>query len=245
MVGKKTARRGSFTRDDLRGTCDGATHVVQTATLGAFAMSTGAKAEGRTVAQLFGAGVGVTSSSRKSVHSTAGELSACGARAGETPPAGCDAVLRVELSPVAAPEPTIAVLTPAQVEPLRGKFCPDPAACRTRCEADDALACRDWAVVQVLGDRVARDLGAGTRAASRACELGEMTACTLLGIAYLTEGPKGDVVRGRALLERPCERGVAPACATLGTSFSNAGDPATAQRYFKRACDLGEQGACP
>ncbi|MBL8744042.1 MAG: hypothetical protein JNK04_23205 [Myxococcales bacterium] len=40
-VGQSSAPLGSITRDQLQGSCEGATHVIQTATVGAFSMSTG------------------------------------------------------------------------------------------------------------------------------------------------------------------------------------------------------------
>lgn len=244
MVGKKSARGARFTRDDLKGRCDGATHVVQSATLGAFALATGSHATTRTVAQVFEAEAGGASRSLRSVQTRDGELGACNASSTDAPVRGCDAVLRVELSEVLDHAPTVTVLDADFVEALRGRFCADPEQCRSRCADDDASACHDLGIVQLLGDRVPRDLGRGTKNVQRACDLGHMNACTLIGITYLTQGPRADAAHGRKLLERPCERGVAAACSTLAVSFTNSGEDVTARRYWDRACDLGDSDAC-
>jgi hypothetical protein len=247
MVGKRATDRARFSRDELRGSCAGATHVVHSATLGAFAMGTGASAESRTVAEVFDLGASFATSSSRSVQTRDGELSACAAAgtASTAAPAQCDAVLRVELAPVGEPAPPVAVLSPQQVEGLAGKFCSDPAACRQRCESGDSRGCFEWGVILMLGDRVDRDLGAGTRAMVRSCELGEMTACTLVGIAYLGAGhERADAEKGRRMLSGPCDRGQAQACMALGQSYENAGDAQTAARFFQRACSLGERSGC-
>lgn len=246
MVGKHSANLSMSTTDDLRGSCGGATHVVQSATLGAFAMTTGARSQSRTAAEIFGAGVSATSGRSQQVQTKDGLLAACStaAHGASAPPAQCDAVLRVELMPVEAPLPPIAVVDADLAERLRGKLCPDPEACRSECERGDGQRCRDWGVLLAVGDRVPRDLGLSTRAFRRACELGNMDACTMIGIALLTQGPRADVDRGRAYLERACERGTPAACTTLAVSHDNAGETDRARAYLQRACDLGDSEAC-
>jgi len=246
MVGKRTSSLTASTTDDLRGSCEGATHVVQSATLGAFAMSTGVRSTSRTVAEVFGAGVAATSTRSQHVQTKDGDVSACSTsmHGAAEPPARCDAVLRVELLPIEAPFPPITVLDPEQVESLRGRVCPEVETCRAECDAGNARGCHDWGTVLALGDRVPRDLGLSTKAFRRSCELGEMNACTMIGIALLTRGPRADLGRGRGYLERACERGTAVACETLGISHDNAGDSGEARRYFERACALGESAAC-
>lgn len=246
MVGKRTADLTAITTDDLRGSCEGATHVVHAATLGAFAMTTGARSESRTAAEIFGAGVEVRSEDSKLVATKDGKLSACSISRNDArlPPATCDAVLRVELIPIELPFPPIGVIDETLAEKLRGRFCQEPERCRTACEAGVAERCRDWGTLLAIGDRVPRDLGLSTRAFRRACELGDMNSCTMIGIALLTQGPRADATRGRHYLERPCERGVKAACQTLSLSYENAGELHQARAYRDRACDLGESSAC-
>ena len=63
MVGKRTAAARRAQRDQLVGECTGATHIVRSATVGAFAMTTGTQAKIRTAAELFAAEAGVSSQS--------------------------------------------------------------------------------------------------------------------------------------------------------------------------------------
>jgi uncharacterized protein len=57
MVGKRKTTWANALQQDLRGNCDGATHFVRGATVGAFAMRSGVMGRARSVAELFGAGL--------------------------------------------------------------------------------------------------------------------------------------------------------------------------------------------
>ncbi len=247
IVGKRQADHEVLSIDELRGDCRGATHVVESATLGAFAFGTSNRQATRAAAGIFGAEVAASSSASEDRLNRDGSIAACRtARPGQpAPPNHCGAVLRLELSKLEPPQPPIAILSSEQAAPLKGKFCPEVATCRDACQRGDAKACREWGTLLAIGDRVERDLGKSTTAFQRACRLDDMTACTLLGVAWMTRGPRrADAQRGRRLLERPCERGQPQACHALGMSFDNAGEASRAQHYFKRACDLGAEQAC-
>ncbi len=247
MVGKLTATTPVLSKDQLLGECAGATHVVHSATLGAFALKTGAASRAETVVSVFGAGVDASKSAERTLSARDGQLDLCRAATStnQAAPEGCNAALRLELLEIREPPPPISVLTEAQAAPLRGKVCPDPAQCEAECDGGQAKACAHWGTILTIGDRVPRDLGKASRAFQRACELDDMGACTLLGVALLTRGnARADADRGRAVLERPCERGQPQACATLGLSFESGGDPARAADYLKRACELGHTPAC-
>lgn len=102
MVGQRGTSLQTVTRDGLQGSCDGATHFVQSATLGAFAMTTGAAAEARTAAEIFGAGTSASSLSSKTVLNRDGDLVACGTAgpSSSDAPAQCGALVRLQLVPV-------------------------------------------------------------------------------------------------------------------------------------------------
>lgn len=244
MVGKRTTAQRGLTSDDLRGDCRAATHIVKSATLGAFTLATGARAQARSAAQLFGASAAVASQSGKVTFVRDGELQACSSDSPQVPPRQCDAALRLELLPIVQPEVPFVLITEADARGFRGKLCPDVGACQRRCEASDAQACSHLAILYAIADRVPRDLGQAGALNKRACELDYQDACSLLGIALLAEGPHVDVSRGRGYLNRACERGVHTACGALADSYRNAGDAASARAYAKRACDLGYADFC-
>ncbi|MEB2314144.1 MAG: hypothetical protein OZ928_20045 [Polyangiaceae bacterium] len=246
MIGKQSASLTHATIDDLRGSCQGATHVIASATLGAFAMTTGARASARSAAEIFGAGAQLVSAESRRIETKDGSLAACrGSESDATvPPKQCDAVLRVELLPIEEPLPAVAILSEADAQGFRGKVCREPETCRSDCDAGGALSCRNWGIVLALGDGVPRDLGLSNRAFLRACELDDMSSCTMIGIALITRGPRSDMGRGLAYLERACERGVATACKAVAISAENEGNAARAARYHKRACTLGDDSSC-
>src|SRR5262249_45972102 len=77
LIGKKKTTWAKVAMDDLKGDCEGATHFVKGATVGAFVMETGSKAQARTAAQLFGAGVSGSSASAKNVRNQDGDPGDC------------------------------------------------------------------------------------------------------------------------------------------------------------------------
>lgn len=244
MGGRLTTEAWGVSSEDLRGDCQGATHIVSSAELGAFALHSGARSQEVTAAGLFGFRAQAGRSTEFELHSTEGDPNAC-AGGGNTPHPGCDAVLRAELIGLRAQAPLLTALTEEQMQPLRGKLCEDVSLCRAECEQGDPDACMQYATLHLLGDRVQRDLGRAGKFMLRACELDQPLACTLLGIELLNEAsPHPDLARGREFLRRPCERGYAEACHALGLSYSNAGDRVRAARFLQRACTLGSNDAC-
>ncbi|MCA9644084.1 MAG: sel1 repeat family protein [Polyangiaceae bacterium] len=243
MSGRLTTQSWGVSSEDLRGDCQGATHVVSSAEVGAFALHSGVRSQTVTAAGLFGAGVDTRNAQGFELHAAEGSPAACAKQGAPYP--GCDAMLRVELVTLRAPSPLLTALTEEQMQPLRGKLCEDVELCRAECKKDDADACMQYATLHLLGDRVARDLGRAGKFMLRACELDQPLACTLLGIEMLNEAsPHPDLARGRDYLRRPCERGYAEACHALGLSYANAGDRREAGRYLQRACTLGASDAC-
>lgn len=102
LVGRNSTTLAQLERADLGGSCDGATHYVQSATLGAFSMATGSVGKAAVVAEMFGAGAGAKSESERKSMNTDGSLEACRASDPDAtaPPAECRAPLRIELAPI-------------------------------------------------------------------------------------------------------------------------------------------------
>jgi len=89
---------------ELHGDCDGATHVINALTVGAFEFYAGASAKAEAGAKVLTAAAGARSSSARETLSNDGEDQACrqAAREDQEPPDGCGGLLRIEVVPVAS-----------------------------------------------------------------------------------------------------------------------------------------------
>jgi uncharacterized protein len=105
LVGKKSTTVATVPRQRLSGPgCEGATHFIQSASIGAFSMATGSAGKVSAVGELFSVGAkGKSESSRKGMTSD-GSLDSCRTSNPDAPkpPSECQAALRVELHPITA-----------------------------------------------------------------------------------------------------------------------------------------------
>jgi hypothetical protein len=104
LVGQYESDAPDVTRSDLAGTCEGATHLVKTVSVGAFDFHTGASAAAGGGVSALGAGAGGSTAASQDTLSRDGKVDACGgAKSGDTdPPANCGALVRVEVAPIPA-----------------------------------------------------------------------------------------------------------------------------------------------
>jgi hypothetical protein len=101
LVGNYETHRARFNISELQGRCEGATHVIAAAQVGAFEFYTGAAAEIGTEVEVEKiAGVGARSSASREILNHDGNKDAClgSTPSDTTPPAECGALLRLELS---------------------------------------------------------------------------------------------------------------------------------------------------
>jgi TPR repeat protein len=111
MVGRKSVPNDVIAREDLSGPgCDGATHFVRSAIVGAFAVQKGTQGKARVAAEIFGAGVDAGSEANRKVANRDGKPEDCSnAKPGDhTPPDQCRAAITIELYPIAAEKPVMA-----------------------------------------------------------------------------------------------------------------------------------------
>lgn len=269
MIGKQTTARASASRAELKGTCEGATHFVRRATVGAFAMQTGTRAAISTAAQLFQAGASASSGSAKNVRSTDGDPAAC-SRAGtdgHAAPDGCSAILRLELTAIDAPTTASArseldvAACPTGMVRSEGKCTnaaaadhdcsfDEPALCSTQCEKGNALSCGRLGWDYGKGYKVPKDEKRAVELMGRACEANAEDTCSALGVMYLNgnSAVAKDVGRAKELFERACLAGGTRGCHNVGVlhrdGIGGAKDPKRALGYFTRACDGGLAIAC-
>src|SRR5262249_25761778 len=137
MVGKKGTTVAAAAKPELAGTCDGATHFVRSAFVGAFAMATGTNGKARAVADMFGASAQAASTSEKKTANKDGDLEACRKSTADAPkpPDQCGSAVRLELVPLVADLATKAETKSDKDE--EAKSCPEGMVrAGAKCTAD-------------------------------------------------------------------------------------------------------------
>ena len=100
-----------------------------------------------------------------------------------------------------------------------------------------------------MGERhrvVERDEKTALKFYEKACDAGYMTGCTNGGILLAkksTPYSKG-FKQARKMFDKACEAGEDPSCFNLGTLNYKEGRQKKAIKYYKKACDMGNQAGC-
>jgi hypothetical protein len=261
MIGKRTTPLGAIYREELVGACEGATHSVRAATIGAFAMETATLGKVQAAATMFGVGASGASSSAENKGHRDGDPAACKTADPNSPnpPAQCSALLRLELMPIQpgkapdrakppAPEAQPVVATcPAGFLMQAGKCTQDvgggphvcnPANfddCASQCDAGNADSCYNAASASQF-------VGLGNRydeLMKKACDGGSVPGC--FGLAQSLE--QSNPAHAIELFRKGCADGHGPSCMELGGGGVQVSvdDQVGA---LKRACLLGEGLAC-
>jgi hypothetical protein len=271
LVGKRRTTRIHATRADLVGECDGATHLVRGASVGAFAMTSGSRAEIRTVAQIFGGGGDAASGSAHVQQSRDGTLESCASANpdDDAPPKQCGATIRLELAAISehAPAPGSGTRDDASGECASGLVlssgkCTRPDAepthqcaekdlvdCATQCERGHLGSCSILAVATLYGRGVTKDEARAIELFDRACNAGIGRGCTGLGVAYAKGlGVRQDAARAADLFKRACDTGYARGCKNLGVAYADGTgvpkDEARGARLIGQSCDAGSPEGC-
>jgi hypothetical protein len=104
VVGIRSAKKPPYAKKDLTGSCEGATHYIRRAHMGAFAYSSGEKSQNRSTAELFKivpVNIDPQKDKNESFQARDGDISACqNATEGDTPVPNCDALVRVEIAKI-------------------------------------------------------------------------------------------------------------------------------------------------
>jgi hypothetical protein len=267
MVGKRRTTWLEPTLADLKGRCDGATHYVRSATVGAFVLEQGSQAKVRAAAELFGAGVGAKSESSQQRRNQDGDPKDCQKSSPESssPPSQCGAPIRLVLEPIArASEPSQSPSTPSvEVAPtcpeglvvVEGK-CSAPAAAAFQCRADNQAECAAQCEkghpgsCAALGAILVRSDAANAVAPlGKGCDGDAREACVLLGtLLEQGRGASKDVASSLKLYEKGCQGGVASGCGALGRAYLSgtgaAADPARAATLLIQGCEGADVESC-
>jgi hypothetical protein len=242
MIGKKSTTALSLDRSLLTGRCDGATHFVRSATVGAFAMKQGTTGDVKAAADVFGFGASAGSSSAKSAINKDGDVTSCQAADPDAPkpPNGCGAAVRVQLLALSSGAPPAG----GDSGPTRDVACPtgmvgaagrcvaattveahdcdmkNIADCTKQCDAGNAFSCSWSDLTYSLGVDVPQDDAKAATYAEKGCQLGAMDSCTSSGLNYLKgEGVARDSNKGVAELVQSCSGGYGQGCDTLGDMY--------------------------
>jgi uncharacterized protein len=261
LIGKRRTTWSEPSKDDLKGSCDGATHYVRGANVGAFAVETGTRAKVRAAADILLASGSAQSDSKKAMKNRDGDPSSCAKASpnADAPPDQCGAAIRIvlapirqkapELEPAAAPAPAADRTCPEGLVLADGK-CTKPEAapayqcepasldeCKAQCDKGHAGSCA------AHGRALARSDEASARAAfQKACDGGDASGCSGLGSLL------PDAAQAVAAFEKGCTGGDAPGCRMLGVALREgkqiAKDEARAVSLFDQACDGGDDIGC-
>ena len=272
LVGKRSSPSMEVVREDLSGSCEGATHFVRAATLGAFSMATGSQGKVSAVADVFGAGTAATSSSERRSVSRDGDLTSCKTSKpdAEQPPGECQSAIRLELLPFTARRSGRSEEGPRKPEPARnpcpegyrlaegictkaaqqGYLCApdDEADCRAQCEAGNGGSCYN------LGHHLRwkkNDEAQAKPLFRKGCEAGVADSCTAYGLAQWPADKVNEAGFQAALgsFKKACAMGSGPGCDNASALLGGVGpasitDYAQKAVYAKRACAFGEDSGC-
>ncbi len=247
LIGNLTASRLSVVGSELKGRCQGATHFVRGANIGAFVMQTGEKAAVATAAGLFGASAEANSNSSRLARVEDGSVDSCKESSADsaTPPRNCGAIVRVHLLPIesstAAAVPATGAAAPvAKVETtcpagmvLQDDKCAKPAAevahecrpddvadCQAQCDKGQPASCARLARLMAKGKAGSPEPAKAAQLFDKACQADQGDACSDLGIHYMQgSGVAADPGRALKLFEKACQVGEANGCFNLGNLY--------------------------
>jgi TPR repeat protein len=240
LVGNRVSTRTSVSRSELTGICDGATHFVRAANIGAFVLEQSTKAEVKTAAEIFKVSASGQSASSKQTRQADGDIDACQSSSSdsEKPPSNCAALVRISLvsitdAPAAAPAPkaagapeAIAVKDedegcPSGLSLVEGKCTKPTAAEKHVCKRGDLADCKAQ------------------------CEAGEAWSCSRFGAVLLTSAGDKDAA---AAFQRSCDLGHPGGCSNFGLLLAKGAgvgkDDAKAATFFEKACSGGDPTGC-
>jgi TPR repeat protein len=248
-VGRRTAGLSGVKRSELTGGCEGATHFLQKAFVGAFSMATGSAGKIAAVADIFAYSGSGASESERSAARKDGSLEACHTSDpdADKPPAQCRSPLRVELIPIVddlAKEPAPA---------------PPPPAAAGVAAAENP--CRDG--YKLVGGLCSKKLDAAYQCDPKnegecqaQCEKGNAVSCVNAGAFIANQYWKITVPvaneRSRPYFKKACEAGNQDGCAgyvraTFPSEKEAKNQVALAKELIavdKKACEAGATMAC-
>ncbi|MBN2193586.1 MAG: sel1 repeat family protein [Polyangiaceae bacterium] len=259
LVGNITSTRLKLERSELAGICEGASHFVRGANIGAFVMQTGSESELVSAAQVFGVGAGTNSASSRLSRVEDGRLDDCEHATPDAtdPPGNCQALIRLHLIPIttggaktatarSTPSPT-AVLPPAGTAPA--------AAGTATSTSPSATAAAPAATTETTTPPSPSAAAEAAAAATKSSLDDDEAGCP--ESLVLSEGKCVAVEKAKTHLctgEDPedcrtqCDAGDVKSCARLASLYARgagvAADANLAATLYSKACDGDHGTAC-
>ncbi len=242
LVGKKRTTWDAPTKEDLKGTCDGATHFVRGAMVGAFAMSSGSDAKVRAAAEIFGVGSQGASSSSKQNENRDGNVADCqksSPDADKAPPE-CGAPVRLVLAPIAAKAPAApAAPAPADAKEAKGVEASEKTDCPKGLVFAEGKCAKPEAVAAYECDPSKLD------ECKAQCDKGNAPSCGALGESLALKKSFKDAGE---VLKKGCDGGHVHSCAVAGALMVEGSgrpkDVAGAVPLFEKSCQAGDALGC-
>lgn len=249
MIGRKSVPNDVIVREDLSGPgCEGATHFVRSAIVGAFAVEKGTQGKARVAAEIFKAGASAGSEANQRVANRDGKPEDCQvAKPGDkSPPDQCRAAITIELYPIAEQRPVVAEgdaaagagkpggeekateletkCTPGFVR-AEGKCTPPTQVVAHQCKPGDFADCEAQ------------------------CGKGNAPSCYNFGLMLRSGGPgrpAADKAKADEMFAKACdaEDGPGAACRELAYRMQMDKQPARYVELMQRGCDRGDAGSC-
>lgn len=241
LVGNLTASRYDVERTSMKGRCEGATHFVRGANIGAFVMQTGERAHVTSAVKIFSAGVEGASASRKLARTEDGQLAAClqSTTDANKPPMNCGALVRVHLLPLSA-APVVATAVNASAAPTA-----KPADAEVDCP--EGLVARDGKCAKVAAQDSHECAPGDLADCETQCAKNQALSCARLARLLIKSSEPTAQARVTGLLTKACGPDAPGACSDLAIARLTTGEAsadADASRLFEQACQLGEPNGC-
>jgi uncharacterized protein len=228
-TGQRTSSRAVVRRLELKGECDGATHFVRAATIGAIAMGAGAPGRTRAVAEIFASPTSASGPIAKD-----GSLDACrtATAEGASEVAQCGAPIRVLLKSIKEGGASSAVVSPS------GPVSAD-LGCPSGMVSTESGACQ-----MPTTDRPHICNFSNIPDCAAQCDKGSPTSCAILGRSYQTgRGVPQDLARATEFLTKGCTAGAYSACGRLGEMVL-VSDEEKGLKLLDQACNGGWVDGC-
>ena len=245
LVGKTRTTWHHPTKDDLKGTCDGATHFVRGALVGAFVMDRGSQAKVRAAAEILGMGAGANSSSAAQYRNQDGDPADCKNASPDSPkaPAQCSAPIRLVLAAIEKPAPAEQSANPA----TPAADAPTVAAIDEPCP--EGLVFTDGKRTAPTAASAYQCTQGNADECTAPCDKGHAGSCATLGAMLASgQGISPDAARATTVLKKACDGGEARGCVNLGVLLANgrgvAANPTEAVSLFDKGCKDGDALGC-
>lgn len=195
-------------RPELRGDCEGATHVVTSFQRGAFTLAARSSTDIAASADVLGLGARGASGASSIVSKSDGDPGACRQESASA----CDALLTIAVRPLAR---SSKLSDPAGASGWWRASCKSKDECLTACEAGDMDGCAA-ASLYLLEEG---DYRRAERYGRASCDADKGHGCTVLGMVYdpikQTPGALHDAEKASSLYARACDLGSLTGCVLL------------------------------